>query len=74
MDMSRTTTEIAETIAELLRQQIDVLRAARQGPVPEHDVAAYHARDLEIHYLFEHLDPESSEREHRLVHREREAA
>ena len=61
--MVRSAPEIVATIAELLRQQIDVLTAAKLGTVSEHDLAAYHSRDLEIRYLFDELNGERIDRE-----------
>jgi len=62
--MVRRAPEIVATIAELLRQQIDVLRAAKLGKtISEQDLAAYHSRDLGIRGLFDELNGERADRE-----------
>jgi len=62
--MVRRAPEIVATIAELLRQQIDVLTAAKLGKtISEQDLAAYHSRDLEIRYLFDELNVARTDRE-----------
>jgi len=61
--MVKSIPQIVETFAEVMRQQIDVLRAVKPGTVSEHDLAAYHSRDLEIRYLFDELNGQRTDRE-----------
>ena len=52
-------TEVVERIMRLLEQQIYVVGAVNLGSITEHDLAAYHACDLEIRCLFEELEGKS---------------
>jgi len=54
--------QLAETIAELRKQQLDVLKAAKLGDVTDDEVAAYYALDLEIRYLADEMHREDSPR------------
>jgi len=54
--------QLAETIAELRKQQLDVLKAAKLGDITDDEVAAYYALDLEIRYLADEMHREDSPR------------
>ena len=55
-------TQLAETIAEVRKQQMDVLSAAKWGDITDDDVAAYYSLDLEIRHLADEIYREDSPR------------
>ena len=53
-------TQIAEKIADLRKQQMDVLSAAKRGDITDDDVAEYYSLDLDIRYLADEMHREDN--------------
>jgi len=52
--------QLGETIAEVRKQQMAVLSAAKWGDSTDDDVAAYYSLDLEIRHLADEMYREDS--------------